>query len=168
MVIPHLLLLLLYCRVDLYCAKSADISPDADIVVLSSSVLFLFLVVVVVVVVYFSTCGFIVAGLVLGFSKHALTSMFWLLALVIAQSGCRPSKDEHIVSHFDKVAVDIGRLAVFCHRGGELCQACYVWSINLLLYSSEGGSRLGGAFNIFFIFVCVCVSRLHIRWKIYP
>ena len=114
MVIPHLLLLLLYCRVDLYCAKSADISPDADIVVLSSSVLFLFLV-----VVYFSTCGFIVAGLVLGFSKHALTSMFWMLTLVIAQSGCRPSKYEQIVSHFDKVAVDIGRLAVFCHRGGN-------------------------------------------------
>ena len=45
------------------------------------------------VVVYFSTCGLIVAGLVLGFSKHA---MFWLLALVVAQSRY------HIVSHFAK------------------------------------------------------------------
>ena len=31
----HLLVLLLYCRVDLYCAKSAEISPEADIVVVA-------------------------------------------------------------------------------------------------------------------------------------
>ena len=61
------------------------------------SLLFFFLF--PVVVVYFSTCGIFVAGLVLGFSKHA---MFWLVAPVIAQPCNRPTNVDHVVSHFDK------------------------------------------------------------------